>query len=106
MPKQGVGFDREEVNCLLNAVKRVLPIGGYEWDTVFVEHERAYPNRDRTREGIKCKFNSLHHVQIPTGDPNIPPEALRAKFYEVWICLSQKSTVNHHLAPTVIVYFP
>jgi hypothetical protein len=79
MPKRGVGFDREEVNCLLNAVERVLPIGGYEWDTVFVEHERAYPNRDRTREGIKRKFNSLHHVPMPTGDPNIAPEVLRAK---------------------------
>jgi hypothetical protein len=79
MPKRGVGYDKEEVNCLLNAVERVLPIGGYEWDTVFVEHERAYPNRDRTRDGIKRKFNSLHHVHMPTGDPNIPPEVLRAK---------------------------
>lgn len=79
-PRRGLGFTPHEVQVLLTSIEKILPIGMIEWDAVLFEHERQFPEGAcRTREGLKRKFASLYKLQMPTGDPNIPPDVLRAK---------------------------
>lgn len=79
MPRRGAGFCRDEVDRLLTSIEEILPIGGTEWDAVLASHELYYPDAGRTRDGLKRKFYQLYGLRIPTGDPHIPPEVLRAK---------------------------
>jgi hypothetical protein len=43
------------------------------------EHERQFPELRRTKEALRRKFAPLYNKQMPTGDPNIPLDVLRAK---------------------------
>jgi hypothetical protein len=79
MPRRGAGFRRDEVDRLLTSIEEILPIGGTEWDAVLASHELYYPDAARTRDGLKRKFALLYSTRMPTGDPHIPPEVLRAK---------------------------
>ena len=40
-------------------------------------HAVHYAGRDV--QSVKRKYNSLHRLQIPTGDPNMPEEVRQAK---------------------------
>lgn len=79
MPKRGIGFTVQEVDVLLSAIERFLPIGPYEWDRVLAEHESHFPEAGRTKESLKRKFTMLYKARHPTGDPDIPADVLRAK---------------------------
>jgi hypothetical protein len=79
MPKRGIGFTVQEVDVLLSAIERFLPIGPYEWDRVLAEHESHFPEAGRTKESLKRKFTVLYKARHPTGDPDIPADVLRAK---------------------------
>jgi hypothetical protein len=79
MPKRGIGFTVQEVDVLLSAIERFLPIGPYEWDRVLAEHESHFPEAGRTKESLKRKFTVLCKARHPTGDPDIPADVLRAK---------------------------
>ena len=79
MPKRGIGFTVQEVDVLLTAIERFLPIGPYEWDRVLAEHESHFPEAGRTKESLKRKFTMLYKTRHPTGDPDIPEDVLRAK---------------------------
>ncbi len=79
MPKRGIGFTAHEVDVLLRAIERFLPIGPYEWDRVAAEHESHFPDAGRTKESLKRKFTMLYKSRYPTGDPDIPADVLRAK---------------------------
>ena len=70
-------YTRDELLSLLSVMERILPIGTEEWEQVQMDHSKNYPGRDV--ESIHRKYNSLHRKQVPTGDPNIPPEILAAK---------------------------
>lgn len=77
--KRGLGFSLNEVNCLLDAIEEVLPIGGKEWDEVECTHCQSYPDLGRTKESLKRKFVCLYLTRSPTGDPKCPAEVRRAK---------------------------
>ena len=79
MPKRCIGFTVQEVDVLLTAIERFLPIGPYEWDRVLAEHESHFPEAGRTKESLKRKFTMLYKTRHPTGDPDIPEDVLRAK---------------------------
>lgn len=78
-PKRGPGFSFEEVQFLLDSIESILPVGGIQWDAVTSEHERQFPELRRTKEALKRKFAALYNIKMPTGDPNIPLDVLRAK---------------------------
>ena len=78
-PKRGLGFSFEEVQFLLDSIESILPVGGIQWDAVTFEHERQFPELRRTKEALRRKFAALYNKQMPTGDPNIPLDVLRAK---------------------------
>ena len=79
MPRRGPGFNRDEIERLLTSIESILPIGGYEWDAVVAQHELYFPDCGRSKDALKRKFSALYGTRIPTGDPTIPPDVLRAK---------------------------
>ena len=58
-------------------MEEVVPICGEEWKMVEACHAVHHPGRDVPF--LKPKCNSLHRLQIPTGNPNMPDEVCQAK---------------------------
>eukprot|EP00521_Asterionellopsis_glacialis_P015948 CAMPEP_0195305870 /NCGR_PEP_ID=MMETSP0707-20130614/36912_1 /TAXON_ID=33640 /ORGANISM="Asterionellopsis glacialis, Strain CCMP134" /LENGTH=133 /DNA_ID=CAMNT_0040370077 /DNA_START=17 /DNA_END=418 /DNA_ORIENTATION=- len=77
--KRGQGYSIEETLSFLDILERILPIGSDEWDSVLREHDEKYSEQKRDVNSLKRKFGKLYRTQIPTGDPNCPPEVVRAK---------------------------
>ncbi len=61
------------------AVEEIVPIGNPEWECVWERHNSCYPNKDRTVESLKRKFQELAKKKVPTGDPNCPPHIIYAQ---------------------------
>jgi hypothetical protein len=64
---------------MIEIVENILPISGAEWDVVASEHQKYYPDHDRTRDHLRTKFNALARTNVPTGDPNMPDHISEAK---------------------------
>ena len=79
MPRRGTGFTQQELETLLDAIEKYIPVGMNEWERVESYHASRYPMEERTKESLKRKFASLYRKKIKTGDPNCPPEVRRAK---------------------------
>jgi len=77
--KRGMNYTPCEVDFLLDLVEEHLPLGGQMWEQVLNEHNSAFPQTSRDLASIKKKFQDLHKKKVPTGDPSIPPDVLRAK---------------------------
>eukprot|EP00521_Asterionellopsis_glacialis_P008881 CAMPEP_0195285562 /NCGR_PEP_ID=MMETSP0707-20130614/3353_1 /TAXON_ID=33640 /ORGANISM="Asterionellopsis glacialis, Strain CCMP134" /LENGTH=179 /DNA_ID=CAMNT_0040345077 /DNA_START=141 /DNA_END=676 /DNA_ORIENTATION=+ len=77
--KRGQGYSIEETLSLLDILEQILPIGSDEWETVLREHHEKFSEQKRDVKSLKRKFGKLYCTQIPTGDPNCPPEVFRAK---------------------------
>lgn len=82
---RGVNFSEKEISDLLDAVEEFLPIGQNEWENVTQQHSALYPDRERTKETLRRKYNLLHSKGPPTGDPDCPPNVRRAKriYYDI-----------------------
>ncbi|KAE9000495.1 hypothetical protein PF011_g14146 [Phytophthora fragariae] len=76
---RGAGFSDAETAGLLDLLEAHLPLSRDEWDYVASLHNAAYVGEDRTTDSLKRKFAKLHRKRIPTGDPNIPTNVLKAK---------------------------
>ena len=77
---RGPSWTDDDVNLMLDAVALVLPQGGHVWAKVtsqFNQEEATTCVRDA--DSIKRKFISLKNHKKPTGDPECPPEVVRAK---------------------------
>ena len=57
---------------LLNLLKSKLPIGRNEWKEEEQIHARHFPNKSRDVNSLRCKFNTLCHKKMGSGNPNIP----------------------------------
>ena len=68
---------REECLYFLGVMEEVLPIGSDEWQVVVDQHNAVNPGRSVT--SMRRKYANLHRKQIPTGDPDMPPEVRAAK---------------------------
>lgn len=55
-----------------------LPLGKDEWDKVARLHETRYPYQRRNSDSLWGKVSALCRTTVPTGDPLIPPEVLKA----------------------------
>ena len=67
-----------------------MPIGPSEWNKVVETHAVDYPGRTDT--SIRRKYNSLHRVTVPTGDPNCPDEVKQAK--RIKYSIGQKAAIG------------
>ena len=56
-----------------------MPIGMDEWALVERRHMASYPDRNRTKESLRRKFQLLYLSKQQTGTPECPPEVRRAK---------------------------
>jgi len=78
-PGRGSGFSQPEMEALLDLLDSALPISSMEWEAVMAEHNKKFPTMKRTVDSLRRKFNTLHRVKMPTGDPLMKPEVKRAK---------------------------
>lgn len=81
MPPKGRGatFTALELSSFLDLLEERLPISLDEWDMVTALHLATFPEPNRNKDTLKRKFQMLYSTKMPTGDPNIPPNVLRAK---------------------------
>jgi len=89
---RGNGFSQDETNYLLDSIQEFHPISMDEWAAVERRHMVAFPDRERTRESLRRKFQTLYLVKKATGDPTCPPEVRRAK--ELQRAIREKAEVS------------
>ena len=89
---QGRGYTVAEINCLIEIVEEILPIGPNDWDRVTQRHCSYYPGNGRTRETLKRKFASLYNHKKPTGDQNHPLYMRNAK--RIWDLIKAEMDVS------------
>ena len=77
--KRGAKFTIAELECLLDAIDEIVPIGNPDWERVWDKHVSTFPKKERTVESLKQKFQGLARHKIPTGDPECPPHIRNAK---------------------------
>ena len=66
-----------ELMSVLHIMEDILPIGPNEWQLVADNHAKNYTRRDVP--STRRKWQILHCMKIPTGDPEIPEEVRVAK---------------------------
>jgi hypothetical protein len=64
---------------MIELVENILPILGAEWDVVASEHQKYYPDCDRTGDHLHTKLNALARTNVPIGDPNMPDHIRETK---------------------------
>ena len=64
---------------MLEAIDDIVPIGNPDWERVWDRHNTRYPQKDRTAESLRRKFQTLVKKKMKTGDPNCPPHIRSAK---------------------------
>ncbi len=72
-------LQREEVDSLLQCIRRVVPIGNDPWELVVELHSIAYDLCGCPAESIERKFTSLANRALGTGNPSLPPHVALAK---------------------------
>jgi hypothetical protein len=77
--KRGAKFLIVELECLLDVIDDIIPIGNPDWERVWDKHVFNFPTKERTLESLKRKFQELANKKIPTGDPYCPPHIRNAK---------------------------
>jgi hypothetical protein len=77
--KRGAKFTIAELECLLNVIDEIVPIGNPDWERVWDKHVSTFPTKEQTVESLKRKFQGLACHKIPTGDPECPPHICNAK---------------------------
>ena len=80
--KRSTSFSQLEIDNMLESIGIILPVGGTDWETVERQHETRWPGKRRTKESLKCKFQSLYRKKIPTSDLDCPPDVLTAKWIQ------------------------
>lgn len=64
---RGGGFTALEVVSLLDVLQRAQPIGGEEWEVVTQEHNKQFPESNRTMDSICRNFATLHRKKNQLG---------------------------------------
>ena len=77
--RRGFKFTVQELESMLEAIDDIVPIGNPNWERVWDRHNTRYPQKNRTAESIRRKFQTLVKKKMKTGDPNCPPHIRSAK---------------------------
>ena len=64
---------------LYSAQRNFTPHNLLDWERVWDRHNLRYPQKDRTAESLRRKFQTLVKKKMKTGDPNCPPHIRSAK---------------------------
>ena len=72
------GWTKQEIDCLLQVIDKILPCGSKQWDHVSLQLSNGgFHTQDR--EACKHKFERLWSKEKPTGTAKIPLHIKRAK---------------------------
>ena len=83
--KAGVAnYTHDELDSLIGMILERVPISNDEWDTIVVDHAKAWPFF-RTRNSIKTKYAAIKRIKSSTGNPNMPDYVLKARQAHVLI---------------------
>jgi hypothetical protein len=78
--KRGKNFSQSNIDKMLELIEESHPCGIDEWDLIAASFNSHFGNgENRSGEDLRNKFKALKNVRKPTGDPDIPPNVLRAK---------------------------
>ena len=83
---KGPTYKKGEVDFLLDLLEDLKPACSDEWDIVTQEYNKQFPGRERDRDSLRRKFNTLHNKKVPTGNPTMPEDVERAKMVIGLIC--------------------
>lgn len=74
-------WKQPEVVVLLSAVRSVLPLGEYHWQSVATQYNSTRPNGsvERNTDSCKTKFKALKNTRKPTGVAGMPWDVNEAK---------------------------
>ncbi len=76
---RGVNYSTAHVFKLLELAGNSLPLGIDEWDLIATTFNLYFgAASSRSGDDLKNKFKSLKNSKKPTGDPECPPEIVRA----------------------------
>jgi hypothetical protein len=75
--RRGASYSDDEIDCLLELVRKFLPIGQEEWK--LIEHSAQWPQTGRCFSSLRNKFNLLANSRMPTGQAYCPPNVVEAK---------------------------
>ena len=77
--RRASGFSEVEVRSLLDEIEKIKPSGLEEWMSTASSHAQKWPNKGRTVDSLRRKFQQLYRRKIQAGNPNCPPSVRRAK---------------------------
>ena len=77
--RHGYQVRAEKLNDFLEIVESFLPILAQNWQAVADIHLENYRRESRMAESLRRKFQKITRRTGPTGDPNCPPYAIKAK---------------------------
>jgi hypothetical protein len=72
---RSLAFRIPELLSLAKIMEEVQPIGAPSWQRVEADYNALYPDRPRTIDSLRRKFNWMKDSKIPTGDPTMPAKA-------------------------------
>jgi len=76
---RSLAFRIPELLSLAKIMEEVQPIGAPSWQRVEADYSALYPDRPRTIDSLRRKFNWMKDSKIPTGDPTMPKHIKVAK---------------------------
>jgi hypothetical protein len=84
LPTVGAGggkmhYREDELECLMDIMEDVLPIGKFEKEKVAERYNELNPTRPREYQNLMSQFNKFASKKPPTGDPDCPPLVRKAK---------------------------
>ena len=77
--RRGFKFTTQEIESMLEVIDEIVPIGNPDWERVWDRHNVRYPQKERTAESLRRKYQTLVKKKMKTGDPNCPPHIRYAK---------------------------
>jgi hypothetical protein len=71
---------QSNIDKMLELIEESHPCGIDEWDLIAASFNSHFGNgENRSGEDLRNKLKALKNVRKPSGDPDIPPNVLRAK---------------------------
>ena len=75
-------FSKEDDKVLLEYVHMIIPVSTQDWEVIADAYNTCMEERastPRTHEALKQRFKKFANAPKPTGDPQCPPNVVKAK---------------------------
>ena len=95
-----------KVDCLLELVRKFLPIGQEEWIIVEQKHKHSeqWPQTGRCFSSLRKKFNTFANSRMPTGQAYCPPHVIEAK--RILEEIKKQAEIDTFIPPTTVATVP